>query len=99
MALPSDLGVQTAGGKKRVLDEWGAQGPSPAEPAAIFSSDKSEMNIGNRVPDEKDLTKFLESPEARLIYVRSHFIPHIQKHSAEEFDHGHSLPVQDPRGE
>ena len=51
---------------------------------SVFTSDPSKVRIGDRVFEEKDLNAFLSSPEARLIYIRSHLILSIQKHTAEE---------------
>jgi hypothetical protein len=41
------------------------------------------VNIEGRVFPEKELTSFLESPEARLIHWRDHLIPFIQRHTPE----------------
>ena len=54
------------------------------ELGAVFTSDPSLVNINGRVFPEKELTEFLESPEARLIYTKSYLIPFMQKHTADE---------------
>jgi len=54
------------------------------ELGAVFTSDPSKVNFDGRVFQEKDLTAFLESPEARLIYIRSYLIPFMQNYNAEE---------------
>ena len=54
------------------------------ELGAVFTSDPSLVNISGRVFPEKELTSFLESGLARLIYIRSFLIPFIQSHSADE---------------
>ena len=48
------------------------------ELGAVFSSDPNMVTIAGRVFPEKDLTAFLESPVARLIYTKSYLIPFIQ---------------------
>ena len=54
------------------------------ELGAVFTSDPSKVNVDGRVFHEKDFTAFLESPEARLVYIRSYLIPFMQKYNAEE---------------
>ena len=54
------------------------------EMASVFTGDHSQINIAGRVFGEKDLSEFLESPLARLIYFRTYLIPFIQRHSAED---------------
>ena len=54
------------------------------ELGAVFTSDPSKVNVDGKVFHEKDLTAFLESPEARLVYIRSYLIPFMQKYNAEK---------------
>ena len=54
------------------------------ELGAVFTSDGDKVSINGRVFPEKEMSAFLESPEARLIYVRSYLVPFIQKYSADQ---------------
>ena len=54
------------------------------ELGAVFTSDLTKVRIADRVFEEKDLAAFLSGGDARLIYIRNHLIPFIQKHTADE---------------
>ena len=54
------------------------------ELGAVFTSDPTKVRIADRVFEEKDLAAFLSGGDARLIYIRNHLIPFIQKHTADE---------------
>ena len=65
------------------------------ELGSVLSSDPNKLSVTGRFFEEKDLTSFLESPDACLMYVRNYLIPFIEQYTAEECRQMINNPSQD----